>query len=133
MKRVLVAAAMAVGILVASPASAGAWFTYCDWDPLVLVVTPGGNVVPVYDSVWTASPLDLGLPLESYTTQRVYDADGNPLTAVDMTISVPAGLLFQYQTTDEVTTGLLGSGTVLARKNGTSGAPVHLKFILSQP
>ncbi len=133
MKRVLVAAAMAAGIMVASPASAGAWVNYCDWDPLVLILTPGGNVVPVYDSVWTASPLDLGLPVESYTVQRVYDANGNPQTAVDMTISVPTGLPFQYQTTDEVTTGLLGSGTLLARKNGTSGVPVHLKFVLSQP
>jgi hypothetical protein len=127
------AAALAAGILVSSPASAGAWFTYCDWDPLVLIVTPGGNVVPVYDSVWTSSALDLGLPLESYTVSRVYDAAGDPHTAVDMTISVPTGLVFQYATTDEVTTGLLGSGTLLARRNGTSGAPVHLKFTLSQP
>jgi hypothetical protein len=49
-----------------------------------------------------------------------------------MTISVPTGLLFQYSTYDEVTTGLLGSGTVLAHGTGTSGTPVHLKFTLSQ-
>lgn len=133
MKRVLLAAMLAAGVVVASPTAAGAWATYCDWDPLVLVVTPGGHIVPVYDSVWTSSPLDLGVPLESYTTSRVYDASGRPETLVTMTISVPTGLLFQYATTDEVTTGLLGSGTVLARKNGTSGTPVQLKFILPQP
>ncbi len=133
MKRVLLAAMLAAGVVVASPTAAGAWATYCDWDPLVLVVTPGGNIVPVYDSVWTSSPLDLGVPLESYTTSRVYDRHGHPETAVTMTISVPTGLLLQYSTTDEVTTGLLGSGTVLARQNGTSGTPVQLKFILSQP
>ena len=132
MKRVFLAAAMAVGIMVASPTSAGAWATYCDWDPLVLIVTPAGHIVPVYDSVWTSSPLDLGLPLESYTVARAYDAAGNPVTVVHMTISVPTGLLFRYAVTDEVTTGLLGSGTVLARQNGTSGTPVHLKFTLSQ-
>ena len=86
MKRVLVAAALAAGLLVASPTSAGAWATFCDWDPIVLIVTPAGNIVPVYDSVWTASPLDLGLPLESYTVSRVYDASGKPHTAVDMKI-----------------------------------------------
>jgi hypothetical protein len=131
-KKVLVAAALAAGIMVASPASAGAFMTYCDWDPLVLIVTPGGHIVPVYDSVWTSSVLDLGLPLESYTVKRVYDEHGHPHTAVDMTISVPTGLLFQYSTYDEVTTGLLGSGTVLAHATGTSGTPVHLKFTLSQ-
>lgn len=130
MKRVLVAAALAAGVLFASPMTAGAWSTYCDWDPLVLVVTPAGHVVPVYDSVWTSSLTDLGLPLESYTTSRVY-VHGEPETAVDMTIGVPTGLLLRYQTTDEVTSGLLGSGTVYARASGYSGTPVHLKFILA--
>ena len=132
MKRVFLAAAMAAGILVASPTSAGAWATYCDWDPLVLIVTPAGHIVAVYDSVWTSSPLDLGVPVESYTVKRAYDAAGHPVTAVDMTITTPTGLLFQYSTTDEVTTGLLGSGTVLARKSGTSGTPVQLKFTITQ-
>ncbi len=132
MKRVLVAAALAAGLLVASPTSAGAWATFCDWDPIVLIVTPAGNIVPVYDSVWTASPLDLGLPLESYTVSRVYDASGKPHTAVDMKITVPTGLLFRYTVKDMVTSGLLGTGTVYALKYGTSGTPVHLSFTLSQ-
>ena len=123
---------LAAGIVMCSPTSAGAWATYCDWDPIVLIGTPGGNVVPVYDSVWTSSPLDLGLPLESYTTSRVY-VNGKPETAVDMAISVPTGLLLQYQTKDEVTTGLLGSGQLLASKTGWSGQTLHLKFTLSQP
>jgi len=131
-KRVLVAAALAAGLLVASPTSAGAWATFCDWDPIVLIVTPAGNIVPVYDSVWTASPLDLGLPLESYTVSRVYDASGKPHTAVDMKITVPTGLLFRYTVKDMVTSGLLGTGTVYALKYGTSGTPVHLLFTLPQ-
>lgn len=132
MKRVVVAAALAAGVLAASPVTAGAWFSYCDWDPLVVVLTPGGHVALVYDSVWTSSPIDLGVPVESYTTSRVYSANGQPETAVDMVISVPTGLLLRYQTTDEVTTGLLGSGTVLADATGTSGTPVHLKFVLPE-
>jgi hypothetical protein len=129
---VVVAAALAAGILVSSPTSAAAWATYCDWDPVVLVVTPGGNIVPVYDSVWTSSPLDLGVPLESYTTSRVYDSAGHPHTKVDMVISVPTGLLFRYRTRDMVTSGLLGTGTVFAQKDGWSGSPVHLTFTLPQ-
>lgn len=133
MKRVFLAAVLAAGVVFVSPTSAGAWATFCDWDPLVLVVTPSGHVVPVYDSVWTSSVLDLGLPLESYTTSRTYSRTGAPETLVDMTISVPTGLLLRYQTNDEVTSGLLGSGTVYAHASGYSGTPVHLKFILATP
>lgn len=130
MKRALIAATMAAGLLLASPAPAGAWSTYCDWDPLVLVVTPAGHIVPMYDSVWTSSPLDLGLPLEGTTTSRVY-VHGRPETLVSVTISVPTGLLLRYATDDEVTSGLLGSGTVYARASGYSGTPVNLKFVLN--
>ncbi len=133
MKRALIAAALAAGDLLVSPTSAGAWSTYCDWDPLVLVVTPAGHIVPMYDSVWTSSLLDLGLPLETTTTSRTYGYGGVPETAVEVTIYVPAGLLLRYATTDEVTTGLLGSGHVYARASGWSGTPTHLKFTLNTP
>ena len=126
------AALTAVGILVCSPTPAGAWATYCDWDPVVLIITPAGHIVPVYDSVWTSSPLALGLPLESYAVSRVY-VDGQPETEVDMAISVPAGLLFRFQTRDEVTTGLLGGGDVLATASGWSGQTLHLRFTLAAP
>ena len=130
MKRGLVAAALAAGLLLVSPASAGAWATYCDWDPIVLVVTPSGHVVPVYDSVWTSSLLDLGLPVESYKATRVWGPGGKPETQVDISIYVPTGLLLRYQVHDMVTSGLLGTGTVYAQGNGTSGSPVHLQFVL---
>jgi hypothetical protein len=133
MKRLVVAGALALGLLGASPSSAAAFATWCDWDPIVLVVTPAGHLVPVYDSVWTSSPLDLAVPLESHSVARAYDSSGRPVTAVYMTIYVPTGLLFRYATTDMVTTGLLGSGKVLAYGSGTSGQAVHLKFILPVP
>lgn len=130
MKRVVLAAVLAAGVMFAAPTSAGAWVTFCDWDPIVLVVTPAGHIVPVYDSVWTSSPLDLGVPLESYTASRAYDKSGRPVTAVNMTISVPTGLLFRYTTKTMVTSGLLGTGTIYAWQYGTSGTPANLKFTL---
>jgi hypothetical protein len=133
LKRVVVAAALAAGLLLASPTGASAWATFCDWDPLIVVVTPSGHIVPVYASVWTSTPLNLGLPLASYTSSRTYDLAGKPHTAVDMTIYVPTGLLFNFQTYDMATSGLLGTGTVYAARYGTSGTPVHLKFTLQQP
>jgi hypothetical protein len=105
---------------------------WCDWDPIVPIITPAGNLVLLYDSVWTTSPLYLALPVSSYTVSRVY-LKGQALTAVDMVISVPAGLLFRYSTLNMVTTGPLGSGQVLASATGNSGTPVHLKFTLNKP
>jgi hypothetical protein len=133
LKRVVVAAALAAGLLLASPTGASAWATFCDWDPVVPVITPGGHIVLVYDSVWTSQPLRIGLPLATYTVSRVYDSLGEPHTAVDMKISVLTGLLFRFPTYNMVTSGLLGSGTVYAAGYGTSGTPVHLKFTLEQP
>jgi hypothetical protein len=132
-KRVVVAAALAAGLLFSSPTGASAWATFCDWDPLILVVTPSHGIVPVYASVWTSSLLDLGLPLATYTASRSYDAAGKPHTAVDMKITVPTGLLLRYQTYNMATSGLLGSGQVYAARYGTSGTPVHLYFTLPQP
>jgi hypothetical protein len=128
----VVAGALALGLLAASPGSAAASTTWCTWDPLVLVVTPGGHLVVVYDSVWTPSLLNLGVPLESYTTKRAYTSSGKAVTAVDMAIWTPTGLLFSYSTMDEVTTGLLGGGALLARGYGTSGKTVHLKFTIPE-
>ena len=132
MKRLVVAGALALGLLAASPGSAAASTTWCTWDPLVLIATPGGHLVAVYDSVWTPSLLNLGLPLESYTTSRAYDSEGRAVTAVDMAIWTPTGLLFSYPTMDEVTTGLLGGGALLARGYGTSGKTLHLKFTIPE-
>lgn len=131
MKRVVLAAVLAVAVVVLSPGTAGAWATYCEWDPLVPVITPAGHVVLLYDSVWTSNPVQLGLPLATTSTSRVYVA-GRAETAVDTAISVPAGLLLQFPVRDMVTTGLLGSGEVLASKNGWSGQTLHLKFTLAE-
>jgi hypothetical protein len=131
-KRLVVAASFAMGAMVASALPAAACMTYCDWDPLVAVITPAGHIVPVYDSVWTSSPLDLGLPLESYTVKHVIQA-GKTVTQVNVSIYVPAGLLFTFQTFNEVTTGLLGSGTVLASGYGSSGSTTHLQFVIPEP
>ena len=133
MRRFAIAGLTAGALAIASAGGAAAWESYCDWDPPVLVMTPAGNVVTVYDSVWTSGVLNIGLPVESYTTARVYSPTGAPETAVDMAITVPAGLLVRFQTTDMVSTGLLGGGTVLARESGWSGQTLHLKFVLAQP
>jgi hypothetical protein len=75
-KRLVVAGALALGLLAASPGSAAASVVMCSWDPLVPIVTPGGHIVLVFDSVWTPSVLNLGVPLESYSTKRAFSSTG---------------------------------------------------------
>lgn len=133
MRRFLLSASASLAAVLMGTVSAGAWCEFCDWDPVVLIVTPAGNLVPVYDSVWTSSPLQVGLPLESYQATRAYDHNGNPVTDVDVSIYVPTGLLTQFRTLDEVTTGILGTGTVLGATQGSSGTTTHVRFRLNQP
>src|SRR5256885_11488111 len=48
-KKALVAATMAVGLLLPSPGAPEACLPYSDSDPLVPLVPPHGHIVPVYD------------------------------------------------------------------------------------
>lgn len=133
MRRFVFGVAAAFVAIGGSATVAGAFDEYCDWDPPVAILTPAGNLVTVHDSVWTAGLLQIGVPVTSYSVSRAYDRAGNPVTAVDMVVTVPAGLLSNFRTQDYVATGPLLSGTVLASAAGTSGSPTHLRFNLSTP
>jgi hypothetical protein len=126
----LIAGVLAVGAIGTQISQVGAAEYFCDWDPPVLVSTPGGNLETVYVSVWTSSYLNIGLPVASYTATRGYDAGGSPVTNVDMAVYVPAGLLWRFKTVSQVSTGLLGGGSVLATASGNSGSTTHLRFTL---
>jgi hypothetical protein len=132
-KRLLIAGALLIGMLGTQATTAGAAEYFCDWDPPVLIVTPGGNLESVYVSVWTSSPLNIGLPVENYKATRAYDSHGQPVTDVDVAVYVPSGLLFKFTTLNMVSTGLLGGGERLATAYGTSGQTTHLRFRLNEP
>jgi hypothetical protein len=122
----------AVAGFVVSGSQALAWMAYCDWDPPVVILTPAGNLVTVHDSVWTSSLLNIGVPVAGYTATRVYGPQGQPETAVDVTVAVPTELLWKYRYTAYVATGPLLSGQVLAYGSGYGTSPVHLKFVLPE-
>ena len=132
MKRLLISGALLVGMLGTQVTQVAAMESYCDSDPPVAVITPSGHLTVVYVDVYSQLPL-VALPLESHTATRAYDADGNPVTQVDMTVTSPAASLLQFRTYTVVSTGLLGGGQVLASTYGSSGQTAHLRFTLPQP
>jgi hypothetical protein len=121
-----------VAVPVAAPV-AFASDDWCDTDPILLIQTPAGRLVPLYVTVgahnilFTPDTL-LGSLLLSYS---VAPASNGAATSVSVVVTVPPSLLDpSFATRATVSTGALGAGTVYARAVGTSGIPTALTFKL---
>jgi hypothetical protein len=111
---------------------AGASSEWCEVDPLVVIVTPGGSAVPVYVNI-RAQGYEHAATLEfseiSYTTQST---DGGTATIVRMTVRVPRDLFSdRYPVQIVVSTGPARTGTTLASAKGYSEQDLKLQFKLS--
>ena len=130
MRRLLIVAALLLGIL-AMPAGAAA-AEWCDTDPLVLITTPGGNIVPVYVLVSAAGIEHLpAVQVASilYTTVAVAARAGGQATRVTLTVTVPDDAFATgFPTRATASSGPLASGTVYDQTYGTSGRPMTLRF-----
>src|SRR5438552_14272871 len=106
-------AAIVTSALLLFTTSAAAWAdgdTSCDTDPPVVIVTPAGNLVPVYvvDKGPAAHLLSLLHPQISYTVNAV---GGGQATNVKMTVVIPNDLLGSgYGVGTEVWSGLARTG-----------------------
>lgn len=132
MKRLISAAAVAVGALAAQVAPAGAAWEYCDWDPPVTITTPSGNVSVLYVDVRTQSLVQPGEGMASATTQRAYSDTGAPVTKVSIQVWVPA-IGAATATSDLVSTGPNGTGAVYAIVPGVTGQTATITFTLNTP
>src|SRR5438105_14677491 len=86
---------------------------WCDSDPILVVHTPAGNLVPVYYNVGAQSllyTLDtlLGTLVMSYTAVAT---SGGAATKVTVIVTVPSLLFQSFATRDIVSTGAFGTGT----------------------
>jgi hypothetical protein len=111
-----------------SPAFAGE--TWCDVDPAVLLITPGGHLVAVY--VVDAGPIQhttsLLAPRITATTRA---AQGGTATDVTLDIVVPNDLLGSgYAVSSEVWSGPARLGTRYAQQSGFAGQTMQLRFRL---
>jgi len=119
----------------AAPAQAAA--EWCDTDPLLLIVTPGGQIIPVFVLVGARGPEHLlsaqaaSLLMTSQTTRSV---DGGRATQITVTVVVPNDLFGRgFPTRAAVSSGPLGSGIIHADSDGQSGAPMTMRFTLPIP
>ena len=124
-----------VALLVMSIAApvANASDGWCDTDPILLIHTPAGRLVPVYVMVGAQNLLFtpdtmLGSLLLSYTAAPTSNGSA---TNVSVVVTVPPSLLDpSFATRETVSTGAFGTGTVFARAAGTSGTATALTFQL---
>ena len=128
----LAASAAGVAGLLGSTARGMAASEWCDWDPLVKVVTPAGS--KQYVHITFSAPSDeyrqnliAAKDYISWTAVRSADGLG---TDVAVTSTVPLNGLDPFPTRAAVSTKPFGDGTLYSTVEGTAGAPMVNKYRL---
>ena len=134
MRRVLIVLAMVVlllGVSGPSPVAAAEW---CDTDPLIVVVTPGGTLVPIFV---TNGALGIEHLLAATLASIGYTAvpGAQPgATDVEIRVLVQDDLFGEHFPTRTVaSTGPLGTGAIYARAESRSGQAMVMRFTLPIP
>ena len=135
MKRIAVAVLLALLPLVAVvPAASAGSNDWCDDDPLVVIVTPAGNPVPLYN---TNGAQGLEHLVSVQLAQAVYTAqpeNGGTATLVKLQVTVPNDLFGAgYPTRTRISTGPMGTLDVLAETTGNAGKAMKVQFTLNVP
>lgn len=125
---------LAFALIVSTVVPASASSQWCEVDPLAVIITPHGALVPVYtnnaaDGLLHLTSLTLGQV--SYT---VSPSDNGTKTLVNMSILIPNDLFgSNYPVATTVSSGPLAIGTIYASAQGSSGTAMQVQFILDQP
>jgi hypothetical protein len=137
MKRFVLAALMALVPLMPISAlapSAAAESDWCDDDPIVVVITPAGNIVPIYNTMGVQGLLhtaDIALARVNYTTKSV---NGGRSTQVTMKITIPNDLFGSgFPTRAKISTGPMGTLNVLGTTTGNAGSAMTVQFTIDVP
>jgi hypothetical protein len=133
--KVLLSALCAAVLVWGAPAStATAMESWCEDDPPVVIITPGGSMVIVYVTSG-AIGLEHLVALQLATIRHtVTPANGGLATHVDMTVEVPNDLFASgFPTRTTVSSGPFKLGTIHGTAMGRSGEPMHVAFQLPVP
>ena len=135
MKRFLLSVA-AAGVLLAGRVpmvSAGA--EWCENDPVVVVRTSAGNIIPVHVTLSAQSPGDEA-DLRAYTISHTSQpANNGQATAVQIYVLIPDHLpdLTRFATRSVASDRPWAAGTIYDAVRGQSGAIMTLRFTMNVP
>ncbi len=135
MRRLVLPALFVVVLVMATWLPAAADNEWCDTDPLLVIQTPAGNLVPVY--------VDVGAQSSAYTVDtlasslqmayRASSASNGAATLVQVYVTVPTLGVSSFATRELVSSGALNTGTLYAQTQGTSGQTMTATFSLNVP
>ncbi len=126
----LAVAAAATLTAATAPVALGAE-NWCDADPVQLVITSGGKIVPIFVTNGARSALRIAQLLLAKITHTTKSVDGGRATLVTVTVVVPNGLFgAKFDTRCIVSSGPLGTFQVYATTTGTSGQTMTTQFKL---
>ena len=131
--RLSAASAGAAGLLNAAVRGAAAGEDWCDTDPLVKVITPGGShqfVHLTFSAPSSAFRQNLIAAKNSIVWTAVRSADGLG-TDVTVTSTVPLDGLAAFPTRSRVSTHPFGEGTLYSSVEGTAGIPMVNSYRLN--
>src|SRR5947207_3719398 len=115
MRRVPLAIVAAVLLCAAVAPAARASDQWCEDDPLIVVVTPGGAVVPLYVTKMALGLEHLVAVQTAAVNYSVKPVGGGTATMVQVTVSIPDDLFgSDYPTRAVMSTGPLMTGVILA-------------------
>jgi hypothetical protein len=124
--------ALALLVALAAPVAAGE--EWCDTDPLLLIATPAGSIVPVYVTSGALGVEHAPAVLLAATSYVAQPVQGGRATLVTLSDTVPGDALgATFATRVVVSGGPLGTATLYGRATGESGAPMVLAFTLAVP
>ena len=107
---------------------------WCETDPLVVIRTPSGELVPLFVTNGAAGVEYLALVQLARMDYTTVSVEGARATLVRLLVIVPSTWDGRrFATSSVVSTGPLKTGTVLASASGQSGLPMRLEFRLDRP
>jgi hypothetical protein len=130
--RVLASVVLLVVAAQTLPASAAN--TWSDTDPLVVIVTPAGNHVPVYVDNGAYGTEHLAAAQSAQMAYAVKPVQSGRATMVTLTSIVPCDALgSSYETRTIPSSGPFATGTIYGQAYATCGQPMTVQFTLSTP
>lgn len=126
-------ATVAAGVMTVATAPAVlASDTWCDADPVELVITSGGKLVPIFVTNGARSLLHLPQLLLARISHSVKSVEGGTASLVTVSVTVPNGLLGRsFETRSVVSRGPIGLLHVYATTTGMSGSAMTMQFKLN--